>query len=128
MAHFEQLSVLEGLEASIAAATHLEPRHAATIGAARALARKIDAWDVIVEWALDDASQSENSRPKVPANDNTSLGTYSRYLEHLALVIPVVKAGVPAKPVAEPEPAAVPAAGAASISSLQDRVSKRTAR
>lgn len=127
MALFERLSVLESLEISITASTHLEPRHAATVGAARALARKIDAWDVIIEWALDDASQSENARPKVPANDNTSLGTYSRYLEQLALTVPAVK--VPTgKPVTE-ELAPVPApAGAASISSLQDRVAQRKAR
>ena len=126
MASFPQLSVLESLEASLAAATHLEPKHAAAVGAARALAAKIDAWDVIVQWALDDASQHENSRPAVPANDNTSLGTYARYLEQLALTVPAVKNAPAARP-ADPAPAPV-ATGAASISSLQDRVARRTGR
>lgn len=122
MAVFERLSVSEALEASLAAATHLEPKHAATVGAARALAAKIDAWDVIVQWALEDAAESE-SRPKVPANDNTSLGTYSRYLEQLGLTVPA-----PTKPVVKPEPTPAPAADespGAKIIAMQARVAGR---
>ena len=128
MADFARLSVLDSLEASISAATHLEPRHAATVGAARALAAKIDAWDAIVQWALEDAAESE-SRPKVPANDNTSLGTYSKYLDQLGLTVPAVKAGAPAKATADEEPAPAPVtSGGATISSLQEKAAQRKAR
>ena len=57
---------------------------AGAIEAMFALARKIDAWDVIVEFALDDAADRD-SRPAVPANDNVSLPTYLRYAESLGL-------------------------------------------
>lgn len=72
------------LAASVAAATHLTPADSAAIEAARALARKIDAWDVIVDWALDDAAESE-SRPKVPQNDNVSLASFLKYCAELGL-------------------------------------------
>ena len=127
MADFEQLSVLDALNASIAVATHLEPRHAATVGAARALAAKIDAWDVIVQWALEDAHESEarGARPAVPANDNTSLGTYSRYLEQLGLTVaaPAKTTGKKAEAAGSaPEPA--PAAGKVSLSMIRGSVGK----
>lgn len=129
MAVFERLSVSEALEASLAAATHLEPKHAATVGAARALAAKIDAWDVIVQWALEDAAESE-SRPKVPANDNTSLGTYSRYLEQLGLTVPAATKLV-AKSSPDPEPAPAPTGGespGAKIIAMQQRAAGRQGR
>lgn len=126
MTDFKRLSVLESLEASLAVATHLEPKHAATVGAARALAAKIDAWDTIVQWALEDLGEG-SGRPAVPQNDNTSLGTYHRYLEHLALTVPAVKVAPAAKPAA-PEPDAAPAGPGATISSLQDRAAQRKAR
>ena len=123
MAVFEPLSVLESLEASLAVATHLEPKHAATVGAARALAAKIDAWDTIVQWALEDAHDAQ-SRPTVPANDNTSLGTYARYLEQLGLTVPAVKAS-PAKKASETTPPAPePAPGRVSLSVLRSAVDK----
>ena len=123
MAVFEPLSVLESLEASLAVATHLEPKHAATVGAARALAAKIDAWDTIVQWALEDAHDAQ-SRPTVPANDNTSLGTYARYLEQLGLTVPAAKSS-PAKKAAEPPtPTTVPAPGRVSLSVLRSAVDK----
>ena len=123
MAVFEPLSVLESLEASLAVATHLEPKHAATVGAARALAAKIDAWDTIVQWALEDAHDAQ-SRPTVPANDNTSLGTYARYLEQLGLTVPAAKAS-PAKKASETTaPTTVPAPGRVSLSVLRSAVDK----
>ena len=123
MAVFEPLSVLESLEVSLAVATHLEPKHAATVGAARALAAKIDAWDTIVQWALEDAHDAR-SRPMVPANDNTSLGTYARYLEQLGLTVPAAKSS-PAKKAAEPPaPTPVPAPGRVSLSVLRSAVDK----
>lgn len=52
----------------------------------RHLAKKIDAWETIVEWALDDAAEYEgNVRPKVPAHDNTTPGTYAKLAESLGL-------------------------------------------
>ena len=124
MADFDSLSVLDALNASIAASTHLEPKHAATVGAARALAAKIDAWDTIVQWALEDAAESE-SRPKVPANDNTSLGTYSRYLEQLGLTVATSAKATGARK-AEPEPTEAPAAqpGKVSLSMIRGSVGK----
>ena len=124
MADFEPLSVLESLNASIRVATHLEPKHAATVGAARALAAKIDAWDTIVQWALEDAAESE-SRPKVPANDNTSLGTYSRYLEQLGLTVaaPAKVTGKKPEVAAEPGPAPAPG-GKVSLSMIRGAVGK----
>ena len=123
MAVFEPLSVLESLEASLAVATHLEPKHAATVGAARALAAKIDAWDTIVQWALEDAHDAQ-SRPMVPANDNTSLGTYARYLEQLGLTVPAAKSS-PAKKASETTaPTPVPAPGRVSLSVLRSAVDK----
>src|SRR5690625_4648436 len=78
------MSILEATERAIAAATHLTDEDAGAVEALRALARKIDAWDEIVQWALDDAAES-GSRPKVPANDNTSLPTFLKYCESLGL-------------------------------------------
>ena len=126
MADFERLSVLEALEVSLQAATHLEPKHAATVGAARALAAKIDAWDVIVAWALEDVSDDPKARPAVPANDNTSLGTYARYLEHLGLTVATAKAAAKAEPAAPAAPE--PASPGATIVQMQQRVAGRVPR
>lgn len=85
MAAFVQESVVEAFERSIRNAKHLRARDAAAVAAARALARKIDAWDVIVEWALDDAQDSKG-RPAVPANDNVSIASFLKYLDQLRLL------------------------------------------
>lgn len=79
------VSVFEGFQAAVAAADHVDAAgvDAAAVAAAGALARKIDAWDQIVEWALDDAAGE--GRPVVPANDNTSLPTFLKYCESLGL-------------------------------------------
>lgn len=58
-------------------------RHAGTVAAARALADKIDAWDVIVQWALEDADGQ--GRPAVPQNDNTSIPAFLKYMNDLGL-------------------------------------------
>lgn len=77
--------VLDALDEAIASATHLDPDiDGAAIEAARALARKIDAWDLIVEWAIEEAAE-RGSRPVVPANDNVSLPTFLKYCESLGL-------------------------------------------
>lgn len=113
MTVFEQQSVSEALERSIANAKHLRARHSATIAAARALARKIDAWDTIVEWALDDAAQGKG-RPAVPANDNVSISSFLKYLDALGLTpedeAPAAGVGRPATRPAPAGPSAVPAA------------------
>ena len=80
MAEFERESVADALERAIAAADHLTARHAGAVAAARALAEKIDAWQIIVEWALDDAAANDR-RPAVPANDNVSLPSFLKYLD-----------------------------------------------
>ena len=90
MPKFERETLAEGLEKALAAATHLTDRDAAAIAAVRALAARIDAWDVIVRWAVEDAGGF--GRPAVPANDNTSLPTYLKYLDALQLVPPAEKA------------------------------------
>lgn len=75
--------LVEATETAIAAATHLTRMDEGAVEALRALARKIDAWDQIVEWALDDAR--EGSRPSVPQNDNVSLSAYLKYCDQLGL-------------------------------------------
>ena len=94
MAEFERESLSAGLERAIAGAQHLTERDAAAVAAARALAARIDAWDVIVQWAMEDAAESEG-RPKVPQNDNTSLPTYLKYLDALQLIPPAAEKAKP---------------------------------
>ena len=128
MPDFPAQSLAEALDSALAAAEHLEPKHAATVVAARALAEKIDAWQVIVEWALEDAAESE-SRPKVPANDNTSLPTFLKYMEALQLVPPTKAAAAPTKP--EPTVAAEPSEAESKdskIISMQRRAAELKAR
>lgn len=72
-------------EAAVAAAgTRLTSADAGAVEAMLALARKIDAWDVIVQWAIEDAQECEG-RPKVPQNDNVSISAYLKYAESLGL-------------------------------------------
>lgn len=85
MAIFAEESVAEALERSIRNAPHLRAKHSAAVAAARALARKIDAWDEIVEWANEDAAET-GGRPRVPANDNVSIASFGKYLDMLGLV------------------------------------------
>jgi len=84
VADFERESVADALERAIADADHLTARHAGAVAAARALAAKIDAWDVIVRWAIDDAGPA--GRPAVPPNDNVSLPSFLKFLDALQLV------------------------------------------
>lgn len=93
--------LLDATEAAIAGAAHLKGEaakpFAGAMEAARALARKIDAWDVIVEWALEDAYDGERgARPSVPQNDNVSLASYLKYMEALGLT-PAAQAAIPRK-------------------------------
>jgi hypothetical protein len=76
-------TLVAATERALAAATHLTVSDAGAVEALRAVARKIDAWDVIVDWALADAGAE--GRPKVPQNDNVSLPTYLKFCESLGL-------------------------------------------
>lgn len=102
--------------ASVEAATHLDKEgvHAAAIAAMLSAARKIDAWDIIVDWALTDALENE-TRPAVPANDNVTLSTYLKYLESLGLT----PAGQAALLKGKPAPAPKASSKMATLTALQ---------
>lgn len=121
---FEQLSVSEALERSIRNAKHLRAQHSATIAAARALARKIDAWDVIAQWAVEDAAEAKG-RPPVPQNDNVSIASFLKYLDALGLTPEdAAPAARPGRPATKPEPAgprAVPAAPSNKVLSFRKK-------
>ena len=99
----DELDLIEQTEIAIRAASHLTDMDAGAVEALRALARKIQAWDQIVDWALDDAAEREGSRPSVPQNDNVSLSAYLKYCDQLGLSpagrksLDVKKAGESAK-------------------------------
>lgn len=97
VAEFESESLREALDRAVAAASHLSVRDVAVVAAARALADKIDTWDVIVDWALDDLAGNPRpgKRPAVPQNDNTSLPSFLKYLEALQLVPPPAEKAKP---------------------------------
>lgn len=100
------MSVFESFQVSVRAAAHVDAEgvDAGAVAAAGALAQKIDAWDQIVQWAIEDAAESE-SRPKVPANDNTSLPTFLKYCEALGLT-PMARKAVGDQPKKEADPLA----------------------
>lgn len=79
------MSIFEACESALKAAAHVERNgaDAGTVAALLALARKIDAWDEIVDWAMSETP--EGRRPPVPQHDNTSLPTFLRYCEALGL-------------------------------------------
>lgn len=79
------VSLIDATEKALAAATHLNDMDAAAIEGMRALARKIDAWDRIVEFALEDIEDIKGARPAVPQNDNVSLSAYLKYCDQLGL-------------------------------------------
>ena len=76
------MDLVGATERSIEAA-RLGDIDAGAVEALRALARKIQAWDLIVEWAVDDAP--EGKRPAVPQNDNVSISAYLKYCDQLGL-------------------------------------------
>lgn len=80
------IPVEESTLASLKDADHLTAMDRGAVQALIALARKIDAWDTIVDWALDDVADSEGkARPAVPQNDNVSLSAYLKYCDQLGL-------------------------------------------
>lgn len=98
--------LLDATTEAIAAADHLKgaaaKQYAGAIEAVKALARKIDAWDVIVQWAIEDAAEAEGRgvRPAVPQNDNVSLASYLKYMDTLGLT-PAAQNAIPKKGAAE---------------------------
>lgn len=78
------MDIVAATEASILAG-QFTAVDAGALEALRALARKIQAWDEIVDWALDDAGDKPGSRPSVPQNDNVSLSAYLKYCDQLGL-------------------------------------------
>jgi hypothetical protein len=78
--------LIEATESAVKAAKHLTDLDKGAVEAMMALARKIDAWDQIVEYALDDmAGEACGGRPKVPQNDNVSISAYLKFCESLGL-------------------------------------------
>ena len=77
------MDLIAATEMSIAA-SEFEDVDAGAVEALRALARKIQAWDVIVEFALEDSIEGK-SRPSVPQNDNVSISAYLKYCDQLGL-------------------------------------------
>lgn len=67
-------------------AAHLTDQDSGAVEAMLALADKIDVWDLIVEYAMDDlADKAKEARPAVPQNDNVSISAYLKYAESLGL-------------------------------------------
>jgi hypothetical protein len=79
------MDLIEATEDAIKAASHLTAMDRGAVEAMRALARKIQAWDTIVDFALEDAAEVEGKRPAVPQNDNVSLSAYLKYCDQLGL-------------------------------------------
>jgi hypothetical protein len=79
--------LIDATEVAIKAADHLTDMDDGAVEALRALARKIDAWDRIVEFALDDVAgnESKGARPAVPQNDNVSISAYLKFCDQLGL-------------------------------------------
>lgn len=79
------MSIFEATERALNAADHVDQGgvDAGAVAALLALARKIDAWDEIVELATEQAG--DGRRPTVPQHDNTSLPTFLKYCEALGL-------------------------------------------
>jgi len=102
MTAFAEESVTAALERGLRNAKHLRAKHAPVVAAARSLAKKIDAWDVIVEWAISDAAE-RGGRPSVPANDNVSIASFLKYLDALGLT-PEAEAptATPGRPATKP--------------------------
>lgn len=122
-----QGDVRKGFETALSNARRqkiIYARHAGTIAAARALADKIDHWDVIVQWAVEDKEDMGLSRPAVPQNDNTSLPTFLKYMEALGLTVAADRAETKATAAASKVKGAQ---GVSKLEALQAGVGLRTA-
>lgn len=79
------MSLVDETKASLEAATHLSDKDKGAVEALLLLARKIDAWDQIVAWALEDVEDVKGARPVVPQNDNVSISAYFKACDQLGL-------------------------------------------
>lgn len=96
---FDDESLEAALDRSLRNAKHLHAKDAAAVAVARSLARKIDAWDTIVDWALGDVANADGkARPAVPQNDNVSAATMLKTLTALQLIPTEVAATSTKKP------------------------------
>ena len=81
--------VRQALEATLGACPHLTDMDQALVELARCQADKLDAWDVIVRWAGEDAGPGEDGkrgvRPAVPQNDNVTPTVFLKVLTSLGL-------------------------------------------
>jgi hypothetical protein len=115
-------SLVEATESAFAAASHLTDIDMGAMSALLALARKIDAWDVIVEWAIEDASDS-SARPAVPTSDNVSISAYLKGCEQLGLTPSGRAAITKTKPVEKGADGGVPEDKLARITAIKHRAS-----
>lgn len=98
------MTLLAETNRSIAAARHLDSEmYAGAIEALRKLAAKIDAWDVIVQWANEDVADEGSRRPSVPQNDNVSISAYMKALDALGLTPQSISARAPATAPKDPK-------------------------
>lgn len=84
----DAVNLVEALDLAVKQSAHIDAKgkDAAAVEALRALARKIDAWDEIVDYALDDLlGKPPGARPAVPLNDNVSLATFLKGCDQLGL-------------------------------------------
>lgn len=75
-----------GLESSLSVAQMRGRIDDASIALARSLADKLDAWDVIVRWAVEDMHEAEGKRPAVPQFDNVTTSQYQKLLKDIGLI------------------------------------------
>ena len=81
-------SLVDATLAAFRAAKHLTDADEGAKQALIMLARKIDAWDIIVDWAVEEAFDPDSGRtgrPAVPLNDNVSISAYLKGCEQLGL-------------------------------------------
>lgn len=93
------MSLRESTEAAFKAATHLTSEHQGLMTATLMLADKIDQWDLIVQWAVEDANR-KSGKPVVPAHDNTSFASYLKFMDALGFT---VQATVPQRQEGQPD-------------------------
>lgn len=111
------MSLVDETLKAFEAAAHLTDADAGAKEALILIARKVDAWDVIVSWALDDAADSSR-RPAVPIHDNVSVSAYLKGCEQLGLTPSGRAALLKAKP-AEKGPVDVPEDKRAKVARLR---------
>lgn len=129
------MSLVEEFDRAVeAAGAQLDDRDKAAIALTRMLARKIDSWMVIVEWAEKDADD-QGGRPAVPQNDNVSMSAFLKALDALGLT-PMSRKTIEAARFAKPTTEGAPssdddsdeAKGPARVTSAEDFRSRAASR